>query len=73
MIATIFETISSAVTAFAGSLGNAVTSIGEMFVTHSGDTYSLTFLGTLSLIAVGVGLVYWGFRLIRGLIAQRRA
>lgn len=72
MIADIFQTIGDAVTAFATALSNAVSSVTSMFYT-SGENGGLTVLGTLALIAVGVGLVYWGFRLIRGLISQRRA
>lgn len=72
MISDIFSTIGDAVTAFATALGNAVSSVTSMFYT-SGENGGLTVLGTLALIAVGAGLVYWAFRLIRGLISQRRA
>lgn len=72
MIAEIFETIGDAITAFASSLSSAVTSVASMFYT-SGENGGLTFLGTLLLIAVGVGVVYWVFRLIRGLIGRRVA
>lgn len=72
MIAEIFETIGDAITAFASSLSSAVTSVASMFYT-SGEGGGLTFLGTLLLIAVGVGVVYWVFRLIRGLIGRRVA
>lgn len=75
MIQSIFETITNAINAFAGSLTSAVTSVGALFYTpgEGNAPGSMTFLGTLLLIGVGVGVVYWVFRLIRGLIAQRVA
>lgn len=72
MIAEIFSTIGDAITAFASSLSKAVTAVAGMFYT-TGENGGLTFLGTLLLIAVGVGVVYWVFRLIRGLIGRRVA
>lgn len=72
MIAEIFETIGDAISAFASSLSSAVTSVTGLFYT-SGENGGLTFLGTLLLIAVGVGVVYWVFRLIKGLIGRRVA
>lgn len=70
MINAIFQAVSDTVTAFAGSVGSAITSVTSMFITESSGTYSLTMLGTLLLIAVGVGLVFWGFRLIKGLVKR---
>lgn len=67
MISAIFQTIGDAVTSFATALSNAVSSVTSMFYT-TGEGGGITFLGTLVLIAVGVGLVYWGFRLIKGLL-----
>lgn len=70
MINAIFGAVTEAVTSFAQSVGNAVTSVASMFVTENSGTYSLTMLGTLLLIAVGAGLVFWAFRLIKGLIKR---
>lgn len=70
MISVIFGAVTEAVTAFAGAVTNAITSVAGMFVTESSGAYSLTMLGTLLLIAVGAGLVFWGFRLIKGLIKR---
>lgn len=67
MIADIFETIGQAVSGFATTLSSSVQSITSMFYTE-GENGGLTILGTLVLIAVGVGLVYWAFRLIKGLL-----
>lgn len=70
MISVIFQAVTDAVTAFAQSVGTAITSVSSMFVTESSGTYSLTMLGTLLLIALGAGLVFWGFRLIKGLVKR---
>lgn len=67
MVADIFEAIGDAVTGFAGALSSSVSSITSMFYT-TGENAGLTFLGTLILVVVGVGLVYWAFRLIKGLL-----
>lgn len=67
IVTEIFEVIGSVVTQFANTLGSAITSITSMF--YNAET-GMTFLGVLLLIAAGVGLVYWGFRLIRGLIKR---
>lgn len=72
MVSAIFTEIGNAITAFATALGSAVSSVTSMFYT-TGEGGGLTVLGTLALIAVGVGVVYWAFNLIRGLISQRRA
>lgn len=75
MIAQIFETISTAITQFASSVGNAVSGVASLFYdpTANSGAGEITFLGTLALIGVGAGLVYWAFRLVKGLISQRRA
>lgn len=70
MINVIFGAVGDAVSGFATAVGSAVTSVASMFITESSGTYSLTMLGTLLLIAVGAGLVFWGFRLIKGLIKR---
>lgn len=76
MVSDIFGVITQAITNFASSLGDAVTNIASLFYAPaSGSETSghITFLGTLALIGVGCGIVYWAFRMIKGLIAQRRA
>lgn len=70
MISAIFQAVGDAITAFATNIASAVQSVTSMFVTESSGTYSLTVLGTLLLIAVGVGLVFWAFRLIKGLVKR---
>lgn len=70
MINAIFGAVGDAITGFAQCVASGVTSVASMFVTESSGTYSLTMLGTLLLIAVGAGLVFWAFRLIKGLIKR---
>ena len=70
MISAIFGVIGDAITAFATCLASAVTSVTSMFYTpgSGSDPGQMTFLGTLILVVVGVGLVYYAFRLIKGLL-----
>lgn len=68
MISSIFSTIGEAITAFIGNLTSAITSISALF--YNSEAGTMTFLGTLLLIAAGIGLVYWAFRLIKGLIKR---
>ena len=70
MIASIFQTIGDAVSAFATTLASSISSVTSIFWTTSGENQGPTFLGTLMLIAIGVGLVYLAFRLIRGAVAR---
>lgn len=69
MINDIFTAVGEAVTGFSGALASSITSVTSMFYT-SGENGGFTVLGTLLLIAVGVGLVYFAFRLIKGLIRR---
>ena len=69
VITAIFNSVGTAITSFSGSLSSAVTSITAMFWNAEGGT--LTFLGVLLTIAMGVGVVYWGFKLIKSLIKNR--
>lgn len=70
MVADIFEAIGDAITSFAGVLGNGFQSLLALFYT-SGENGGLTALGTLALIGVGMGIVYWAFALVRRLISVR--
>lgn len=73
MVGAIFSGITEAVTAFIGTLSSGVTSIVALFYDASANSNAggLTILGTLTCIVVGVGLVYWLFRLIMGMIRLR--
>lgn len=73
IITLIFQAIGQAVTSFAQALASSVTSVTSMFYTagSGSDPGSLTFLGVLLCIAGGVGLVYFAYKTIRGLIKYR--
>lgn len=71
MVEAIFTAIGGVITAFAGVIGNGFTALLEIFYTTSGTNTGLTPIGILSLIGVGMGLVYWAFRMVRGLIKAR--
>lgn len=66
MIETIFSTITDAVEGMAGALSSAVTSVVSLFWTpgSGSDPGSFTFLGILTLVGLGAGLVYFGLRFI---------
>lgn len=69
MVQNIFGVISDAVTQFASVLQSGITALTSIVYDTSGTTPSFTFVGTLLLIAVGMAIVYWIFRLIRGLMS----
>lgn len=71
IINSIFEAVGRAITQFSTNLGSAITSVTSMFYTSGDGSGSLTFLGVLLCIALGVGLVLWAFRLIKSLIKHR--
>lgn len=66
-ISDLFSQVTSAITAFIGSLGQAFNSVTALFWT-TGENAGPTFLGVLVLIGVGVGLVYGAYRIIKGLM-----
>lgn len=70
VISDIFSAVGQAITGFSTALASSVSSVTSMFYT-SGTDHGLTFLGVLLCIALGVGLVYWAFRVIRSLIRNR--
>lgn len=66
MVTGIFEVITEVITNFVNSLNSAVGGVMNLFYYDN----NLTLLGTLLLIAVGVAIVYWCFRLIMRLIRR---
>lgn len=73
MVADIFSVITDAITQMLSALTSAINGIVPLFyVAPTGTETSghMTFLGVLLLIAVGVAVVYWAFRLIRGLVQR---
>lgn len=67
MIGSFFQTITTTITQFAPALSSALSSVTSMFYTEEG----LTALGTLGLMGLGIGLVWFAFRLIRSLMRLR--
>lgn len=68
MVSAIFTGITSAVTAFIGTMNSGITSMLALFYD---TTDGLTVLGTLTVIVVGVSLVYFLLRFIMGLARLR--
>lgn len=68
MVEQIFSTVGDAITHFASVFGNALTEIVKLFVnTGSNGAVSLTTLGVLCVIPMGIGIVYGAWKLIRRL------
>lgn len=73
MVTAIFEGITSAVSAFIGTLNSGIQAMTAIFWTagEGGAAGSLTVVGTLTVIVVGVSLVYFLLRFIMGLVRLR--
>jgi hypothetical protein len=69
MITTIFETIQDVVDAYVSVLQNIFEGLVAIF--YDATASELTLLGTLALIAVGVGIVAWAFGLVKSLFRMR--
>lgn len=69
-VSDIFGVINSVITAFGSTLSTAFNAVTALFWTpgSGSDAGSFTFLGILVLIGVGVGLIYLGYRVIKGLM-----
>ena len=67
MVTNIFGVIGDVVSNFVATLISAVNGLIPLLYDTSGTTPQFTFVGTMLLIAVGMGIVYWVFRLLRGL------
>lgn len=67
MVTDIFAVIGQVISNFVASLISAVNGLIPLIYDTSGTTPQFTFVGTMLLIAVGMGIVYWVFRLLRGL------
>ena len=70
VISAIFNSVGQAITSFSTALASGLTSITSMFYDAESG---LTFVGVLLTIAMGCGIVYWGFKLVKGLIKHRGA
>jgi hypothetical protein len=67
MIATIFDTVADVIAEYT----TVLLSVFEGLVGIFYDGIDLTLLGTLALIAVGVGIVAWAFGLVKSLFRMR--
>ena len=67
MIATIFNTVADVIAEYT----TVLLSVFEGLVGIFYDGTDLTLLGTLALIAVGVGIVAWAFGLVKSLFRMR--
>ena len=69
MLSQIFQTIADVVAEYTTVIQDVFEGLVEIF--YNSATTSLTLLGTLALIAVGVGIVAWAFGLVRSLFRMR--
>lgn len=70
MVSNIFETIGEVVTEYVSVVTSMFGGIIDVFYTAGveGAPGSLTLLGTLLLIGIGIGIVKWGFNLVYRLV-----
>lgn len=75
MITTIFETIMGAAEGLVETIGSVLNAVVSWFWdgTLNDGEGGLTFIGTLSVIALVATIVYFGIRFVRGLISMKRA
>lgn len=69
MLGSIFDVIGQAITNFLNTLTSVFGGVTNLFydATANEGAGGMTVLGTLILIGAGVGIVYWGFYLIKRL------
>ena len=69
MIDEIFATITGTIDGFFGVLDNGIKSVVSLFYTQTAEgAGSFTFLGTMLMIGLGVGLVWTLIKWISGLV-----
>ncbi len=64
LVTAVFDGAGDAVTGFTGVLNDGMTGVSSLFWNGT----SLTMLGTLLVASIGIGVVYFGFRLIKSLL-----
>lgn len=64
----IWEAIQEAVGSFMETLSSLFNGIADLFIDSSGTTPTPTFLGNMMFIALGCGLVWVAFAVIRKLV-----
>ena len=67
VVTEILENAADAATGFGQVLGNGFNGVTSLFWANNAPT----FLGALSLIGVGVGVIYFAFRLIKRLVSVK--
>lgn len=67
MVNEIFGTITGVIDNYIGSISSMFEDLIAIF--YNSETSTLTLFGTLFLIAAGIGIVAWGFNLVRNLIS----
>ena len=74
LITEIFDAAGAAVTGTAGLLTSGVQSLVDVFVTTSstGEVQGLTIVGIALALGVGVGALYFIFRLIKGWLSKAK-
>jgi len=70
-VTTMFETLQEIVTAVGSLIGNVFESVVNLIYNSSENGGGLTVVGVLLLIGVAVGLFFFVFRWVRGLIRIR--
>lgn len=73
MVSAVISTVQSWVTSFATMFVSIFESLVGIFYKagESGGAGSLTLVGTLALAGLGIGLVYFAYRVIRNLMRLR--
>lgn len=74
LISQIFDAAGDAVTGTAGLLTSGVQALVDVFVTtsESGEVTGLTIVGIALALGVGVGAIYFLFRLIKGWLSRAK-
>lgn len=70
IVSDIFTTLGSIITQIVTLIGSLFEGVTDLFYI-SGEGGGLTFVGVLSLVALGFSLFWLGFNFIRGLIKTR--
>ena len=65
MVAELFEVISEVMSSYVTAITSMFTSLINIFYV---DGTGFTLLGILVLIGFGIGIVKWGFNLVKGLV-----
>lgn len=65
MVGSIFETLGDVIAGYVGAISEMFSSLIAIFYV---EQTGLTLIGTLLLLAVGIGVVVWGFNMVVNLI-----